>query len=153
MGALLRKAVEKDLPDVIELWTEISEREFARYIGHDTVRQFISSGALAAECRDLLDQTTICTVDGAIAGLVVVIDDLIELLLVRQSWQNRFIGKRLYDHARSEICGNGFGRLRVECFRDNSRIVPILQRLGFRTDESYLDDMGFITQKMSINCC
>lgn len=152
MGTLLRRAAQEDLADIVQLWIEISRAEFAAYIGPETVEQFISSGELAAESRRILPQTTICTDDGQLAGIVVVIDDLIELLLVRQSFQNRFVGKRLYDHARSEVCGNGFRQLRAECFRSNSRITSILQRLGFRTDGSYRDDMGFTTLKMSIAC-
>lgn len=133
------------------MWTEISKREFASYIGEDAIEQFVESGELASECRRLLAQTWVCSVDNALAGFVVVIDDLIELLLVGREFQNRLVGKRLYKRAEDEI-SKGHDIMRVECFLNNARIAKILKRLGFHEDRTYQDEMGFMTVQLSKRC-
>jgi ribosomal protein S18 acetylase RimI-like enzyme len=145
---LIRKAEKPDLNSIVAIWTEISLNEFSRYIGRENVEHFIDSGELKNECERLLSNTYVLTRDSIIKGYVVIIEDLIELLVVRPEFQNAFAGKRLYDFAVNKI-GESFDCVRVECFEDNARVNSILKRLGYDKDGNYRDEMGFITNRLS----
>ncbi len=72
------------------------------------------------------------------------IDDLIELLIVSPTFQNKRVGKQLYNFAIHKIRQNHL-HVKVECFAKNIRVLPTLQHLGFQETGRYFDDTGFET--------
>ena len=143
---MIERAKNTDLDELVSLWQEISLNEFSSYIGIDNVNYFIESGELKSETERLLDTTYVLRKSGEIIGFIVLIENLIELLIVRPKYQNRFVGGKLYRFALDHISKN-YPSVNVECFENNMRINSILKRLGFKLTESYKDDMGFITNK------
>jgi hypothetical protein len=144
---LIRKADKRDLNEIVAIWTEISLNEFSRYIGRANVKHFIDSGELKNESKRLLSNTYVLTQDRIIKGYVVIIEDLIELLVVKPDFQNTLAGKRLYDFAVNKI-GESFDSVRVECFDGNAKVNSILERLGYNKDGSYRDELGFTTNRL-----
>ena len=142
---MIEKALEKDLIEIIKMWTEVSIKEFVNYIGKENIIHFIESGELEKESRQLLDKTFVFRKDNSVYGFVVIIDNLIELMVVKQEYQNKLIGKKLFDFAIDKIKSR-YKELKIECFEKNKRVNSICQRLNFRFQNSYKDiDMGFVT--------
>ncbi len=145
---MIEQASNDDIAAIVALWTKVSLADFARHIGNDNIHSFIESGELASESERLLSSTYVLKDDKGLAGFVVILGDLIELLIVRPESQNKLVGKQLYKFAigkiREEHC-----RVRAECFEKNERANSMLQRLGYKSDGSYIDDMGFVTNRYS----
>lgn len=140
----IKAASPADLQRLTRLWSDISRQEFSAYIGQENIDFFINSGELAEETERLLDNTFICERQGELAGFVVIIGDLIELLIVSPAYQNKLVGKQLYNFSSHKIYQQ-HSRIRVECFATNHRIRPILSRLGFQETGRYFDELGFET--------
>lgn len=145
---MIDRAKPADLPQIAAIWKEVSINEFSDYIGENNVKAFIESGELENECRKHLDSTFVVTKNKVVAGFVVILGNLIELLIVRPEHQNQFVGKRLYEFALFKIREN-YSEVGVECFAKNLRANSILRRLGYRLDSTYQDEMGFTTNKLS----
>lgn len=142
----IRKASAQDIPELVAIWTEISQRDFARQIGTEHTQTFIDNGSLQEETTDLIDQTFVATKNAQTLGFVVILSDLIELLLVRPDVQSGLVGKHLYLFAKTQIA-RAHNQVRAECFAANTRAISMLERLGFECTGSYVEDMGFKTNQ------
>lgn len=138
----------EDIPQIVDLWEEISLNEFSDYIGAKNVECFIESGELEKECKRHLDKTYVFKTNKLVVGFIVVLENLIELLIIKKEFQKQGVGKQLYNYAIGLIKEN-YSRVKVECFENNLRVNSILKKSGFRFESKYKDEMGFITNTYS----
>ena len=148
---MIELATKDDVQELVSIWIDISRKEFSQQIGSEAIEYFIESGEMEQETLKLIADTYVYRKNGCVAGFVVLIDNLIELVLVRTEFQNSVIGSRLYRFALKRICKE-HGHVRAECFANNERANSILTRLRFTFDGSYEDDMGFVTNTYSKQC-
>lgn len=146
---MIERAKDTDLDELVLLWQDISIYEFSKYIGLENVNYFIDSGELRNETQRLLETTFVLREEGIIVGFIVLIDNLIELLIVRSSHQNRFVGGKLYRFVLKQLAEK-YNTVHVECFEENKRTNSILKRMGYRLINTYRDEMGFVTNQYSM---
>lgn len=141
---MITRAQESDLNEIIMIWEETSREDFARQIGTANIEYFIESGELSRESKFFLRNTYVLRDNGIIAGFVVILGNLIELLIVDQEYRNTLCAQKLYKHA-LKVISRKHDHVRAECFELNDKANSMLQRLGYDLKNTYLDNLGFLT--------
>jgi molybdopterin/thiamine biosynthesis adenylyltransferase/ribosomal protein S18 acetylase RimI-like enzyme len=128
-GTTIRPAALADLAAVERIVAEAYQKYIAR-IGKkpgpmlDDYRQRIAEAAVS-----------VATVEGAVAGLVVLLPESDHLLLdnvaVATSFQGRGIGRRLIDFAEGEARRRGVGEIRLYTHQTMHENIALYPRLGY----------------------
>jgi GNAT superfamily N-acetyltransferase len=133
----LRKATRKDADDVAGIW------HLGWQDGHlGSVPQELVDARTEASFRsraaERIGDTTVATVDGVVAGFVMVVDDEVEQVYVSASYRGTGIAAVLLEEAERRVDANGHDQAWLAVVAGNTRARAFYERSGWH-DEGQLD--------------
>ena len=132
IATYIRPATTDDFAAMSALaWRTISA-SYRSFLGDEAVDGYHGRGADDEELRKHLETTDLLFVDEQLAGLVVLIDDLIHLLLVDPACWRRGYARKLMDHAEAKLAAAGYRRGRLECFAANHGALAFYAAQGWQ---------------------
>jgi ribosomal protein S18 acetylase RimI-like enzyme len=127
---LLRAATAGDAPAVAEIWCSGWRDAHLGRVPEElaAVRTPESFRTRAAErVRD----TTVATVEGAVAGFVMVVADEVEQVYVAAEYRGRGVAQLLLDEAERQVADNGFEEAWLAVVVSNARARAFYGRAGW----------------------
>ena len=133
----LRAAREEDAGDIAEIW-HLGWRD-----GHlGLVPQELADARTEASFRERaserIAETTVATVDGAVAGFVMVVDDEVEQVYVAAAHRGTGVAKVLIGEAERQVRANGHTKAWLAVVAGNGRARAFYERAGW-VDEGRFD--------------
>jgi ribosomal protein S18 acetylase RimI-like enzyme len=133
----LRKATRKDADDVAGIW------HLGWQDGHlGSVPQELVDARTEASFRsraaERIGDTTVATVDGVVAGFVMVVDDEVEQVYVSASYRGTGIAAVLLEEAERRVDANGHDQAWLAVVAGNTRARAFYERSGWH-DEGQFD--------------
>lgn len=142
MELTLRKANADELAFVQEFAKAVIDKNYRSYMGDEAVDFFIGSGASDQYMQECLDDTILAVADGAVVGISVCKDDLIDLFMVRNELQGKGVGGMFMSKLCEELLQT-YPRIRVECFEKNEKANCFYERCGWiREKMEYDEEIG-----------
>ena len=134
----LRNAGPADAPDVADIW------HLGWQDGHlGRVRQELvearTEDSFRARASERVGDTTVATVDGVVAGFVMVVDDEVEQVYVAAPHRGSGVAAVLMDEAERQVRANGHGKAWLAVVAGNARARAFYERAGWQ-DEGPFDD-------------
>lgn len=133
----IRKAIAEDAEDVADIW----------YLGwRDGHLGFVPQQLLEARTEESFrvrasertSETTVATVDGAVAGFVMVVGDEVEQVYVSAIHRGAGVADRLIAEAERQVKANGYTKAWLAVVPGNARARAFYERMGWR-DEGPFD--------------
>jgi GNAT superfamily N-acetyltransferase len=133
----LRSATPDDAPVIARIWYD-GWRD--GHLGH------VADELVAVRTRESFDQraaarvgdTVVATVDGAVAGFIMVVGDEVEQVYVAGEHRGTGLAAVLLDEAERLVAANGHGGAWLAVARGNARARRFYERSGW-TDEGSFD--------------
>ena len=129
----LRRAGLPDAPEVAEIWW------LGWQDGHlGSVPQALvdvrTEESFRARAAERVGDTTVATVDGAVAGFVMVVGDEVEQVYVSRSQRGTGVAAALMDEAERQIGSNGHTMAWLAVVAGNARARAFYERAGWSDD-------------------
>ncbi len=131
----LRPARDEDASDIAEIW-HLGWRD-----GHlGFVPQELADVRSEASFRTRASErlTTVATVDGALAGFVMVVDDEVEQVYVSAAHRGTGVAATLIGEAERQVKANGHGHAWLAVVAGNARARAFYERAGWVDDGPFV---------------
>jgi truncated hemoglobin YjbI/GNAT superfamily N-acetyltransferase len=134
---VLRPSTSEDAPAVAAIWHR-GWRD--GHLGHvpDELLAIRSEASFHERAAGRVAGTTVATVDGTVAGFVMVVGDEIEQVYVRSDHRGSGVASALLAEAERQVAANGHDRAWLAVVAGNARARRFHERQGF-TDEGPFD--------------
>jgi GNAT superfamily N-acetyltransferase len=132
----LREATQQDVDDVADIW------HLGWQDGHlGSVPQELIDARTEASFRsravERVGDTTVATVDGVVAGFVMVVDDEVEQVYVSDLHRGTGVAALLLDEAERQVRAKGFGNAWLAVVAGNARARAFYQRQGWSDEGAF----------------
>jgi GNAT superfamily N-acetyltransferase len=133
----LRKASPEDANDVAEIWFLGWQDGHLGFVPQELV-DARTEGSFRARAAERVGDTTVATVDGAVAGFIMVVDDEVEQVYVSALHRGTGVADVLIDEAERQARANGYGKAWLAVVAANARARAFYERAGW-SDEGPFD--------------
>jgi GNAT superfamily N-acetyltransferase len=134
---MLRGARPEDVEAVAEIW-RLGWRHGHFGFVPDKLAEARTDASFDARASDRLGETTVATVEGAVAGFVMVVDDEVEQVYVSALHRGTGVADALMREAEQQVRANGHRRAWLAVVAGNARARSFYERAGWR-DEGRFD--------------
>jgi len=127
----VRAARAEDLPVMQSIARRTIDRRYRRFLGDETVDEYINSGESDRELARHLGRCDVFLVNDAVVAFSVYVDDLIHLMMVDPDRHGKGIGSRLLAHTEAVLAERGVVRARLETFDGNDQAIRFYKKNGW----------------------
>src|SRR5262245_61244391 len=130
MSLQLRPSTAEDAPAVAAIWYH-GWRD--GHLGNvpDAVAAIRTETSFAERAAERVADTTVATVDGVVAGFIMVIDDEVEQVYVHSSFRGSGVATALLDEAERRVADHGYDRAWLAVAGGNVRARRFYERQGW----------------------
>jgi GNAT superfamily N-acetyltransferase len=129
----LRRAGLPDAPEVAEIWWLGWQDGHLGFVPQALV-DVRTEESFRARAAERVGDTTVATVDGAVAGFVMVVGDEVEQVYVSRSQRGTGVAAALMDEAERQIGANGHTTAWLAVVAGNARARAFYERAGWSDD-------------------
>jgi GNAT superfamily N-acetyltransferase len=129
----LRKASPEDASEVAEIWHLGWQDGHLGFVPQELV-EVRTEDSFRARASERVSDTTVATVDGAVAGFVMVVDDEVEQVYVSALRRGTGVAAALMDEAERQVRANGHGKAWLAVVAGNARARAFYERAGWHDD-------------------
>ena len=133
----LRKAAPEDASDIAEIWHLGWQDGHLGFVPQALV-EVRTEDSFRARASERVDETTVATVDGAVAGFVMVVDDEIEQVYVSAVYRGTGVAAVLMREAERQVRANGYSSAWLAVVAGNTRARAFYEKAGWH-DEGPFD--------------
>lgn len=133
----LRRARPEDAGDIAEIWHLGWNDGHFGFVPQELVDVRTEASFRTRASERILD-TTVATVDGAVAGFVMVVDDEVEQVYVSAAYRGTGVAKTLISDAERQVRTNGHSKAWLAVVAGNARARAFYERAGW-VDEGPFD--------------
>jgi GNAT superfamily N-acetyltransferase len=133
----LRAAQAEDAGEIAEIWHVGWQDGHLGFVPQELV-DVRTEASFRTRASERLSDTTVATVDGAVAGFVMVVDDEVEQVYVGAGYRGTGVAKVLLDEAERQVRANGHGKAWLAVVAGNARARAFYERAGW-VDEGHFD--------------
>ena len=133
----LRKATPSDTDQVAEIW-RLGWQDGHRGSVPPELVEARTDESFRTRASDRVDDTTVATVDGAVAGFVMVVDDEVEQVYVSARHRGSGVARILMNEAERQIRANGYEVAWLAVVAGNARARAFYEKAGWQ-DEGPFD--------------
>jgi GNAT superfamily N-acetyltransferase len=126
----LRKASPEDANEVAEIWFLGWQDGHLGFVPQELV-DARTEGSFRARAAERVGDTTVATVDGAVAGFIMVVDDEVEQVYVSALHRGTGVADVLIDEAERQARANGYGKAWLAVVAANARARAFYERAGW----------------------
>ena len=126
----LRKATPGDANDVADIWRLGWQDGHLGLVPQELV-QARTEDSFRVRAAERVGDTTVATVDGAIAGFVMVVDDEVEQVYVSTLHRGTGVAARLLGEAERQVGANGHDKAWLAVVAGNARARAFYERMGW----------------------
>jgi GNAT superfamily N-acetyltransferase len=137
MSIRLRQSTVEDTPAVASIWYH-GWRD--GHLGHvpEAVAAVRTKASFGVRAADRITDTTVATVDGVVAGFIMVVGDEVEQVYVHSSYRGSGVATALLDEAERQVAAGGHDRCWLAVVGGNVRARRFYERQGW-VDEGPFD--------------
>jgi ribosomal protein S18 acetylase RimI-like enzyme len=126
----LRAARDEDTSDIAEIWHLGWQDGHLGFVPQELVN--VRDGAsFRTRASERISDTTVATVDGAVAGFVMVVDDEVEQVHVSAAYRGTSVATTLIGEAERQVRANGYGNAWLAVVASNARARALYERAGW----------------------
>jgi GNAT superfamily N-acetyltransferase len=133
----VRKASPEEATDVAEIWFLGWQDGHLGFVPQELVDSR-TEGSFRARASERVGHTTVATVDGAVAGFIMVVDDEVEQVYVSALHRGTGVADALMDEAEQQARANGYSKAWLAVVAGNARARAFYERAGW-SDEGPFD--------------
>jgi GNAT superfamily N-acetyltransferase len=133
----LRSAISEDAGVVAEIW-HLGWQDGHLGLVPQELADIRTEASFRTRAADRLDDTTVATVDGAVAGFVMVVGDEVEQVYVSSRHRGTGVAALLLAEAERQVQANGHGTAWLAVVAGNARARAFYERAGW-IDEGPFD--------------
>jgi GNAT superfamily N-acetyltransferase len=133
----LRKATPEDASDVADIWHRGWQDGHLGFVPQELVESR-TEDSFRVRASERVGDTTLATVDGAVAGFVMVVDDEVEQVYVSALHRGTGVAAVLMDDAERQVRANGYAMAWLAVVAGNARARAFYERTGW-CDEGPFD--------------
>jgi GNAT superfamily N-acetyltransferase len=134
---LLRPARAEDAGAIAEIW-RLGWRDGHLGLVPQALVDVRTDAAFSTRAAERVPDTTVATVEGAVAGFVMVVDDEVEQVYVAAAHRGTGVAKALLDDGERQVRANGHTTAWLAVVAGNTRARAFYEREGW-VDEGGLD--------------
>ena len=129
----LRPAWAEDAEAIAEIWHLGWQDGHLGLVPQELV-DVRTEGSFRRRTSERVADTTVATVDGAVAGFVMVVDDEVEQVYVARGHRGTGVANRLIAEAERRVAANGHGKAWLAVVAGNGRARAFYERAGWVDD-------------------
>jgi GNAT superfamily N-acetyltransferase len=133
----LRAARAEDARDIAEIWHRGWQDGHLGFVPQELV-DVRTEASFRTRASERISDTTVATVDGAVAGFVMVVDDEVEQVYVSAAYRETGVATVLIGEAERQVRANGHGKAWLAVVAGNARARAFYDRAGW-VDEGPFD--------------
>jgi len=133
----IRRATPEDASDVADIWHRGWQDGHFGFVPQELV-EARTEDSFRVRASERVGDTTLATVDGAVAGFVMVVDDEVEQVYVSALHRGTGVADVLMDEAERQARANGYGTAWLAVVAGNARARAFYERAGW-SDEGPFD--------------
>jgi GNAT superfamily N-acetyltransferase len=134
---MLRAAQAEDAKDIAEIWHLGWQDGHLGFVPQELV-DARTEASFRTRASERISDTTVATVDGAVVGFVMVVDDEVEQVYVAAAYRGTGVAKVLLGAAERRIRANGHSKAWLAVVAGNGRARAFYKRAGW-VDEGPFD--------------
>ena len=133
----LRTARAQDAGEIAEIWRLGWQAGHLGLVPQELV-DARTEASFRTRASERISDTTVATVDGAVVGFVMVVDDEVEQVYVAAAHRGSGVAKALIGEAERQVEANGHGKAWLAVVAGNARARAFYERAGW-VDEGAFD--------------
>jgi ribosomal protein S18 acetylase RimI-like enzyme len=133
----LRAARAEDAGDIAEIWRRGWRDGHLGFVPRELV-DVRTEASFRTRASERISDTTVATVDGAVVGFVMVVDDEVEQVYVSAPYRGTGVAKVLIGEAERQVGANGHRKTWLAVAAGNGRARAFYERAGW-VDEGPFD--------------
>jgi GNAT superfamily N-acetyltransferase len=133
----LRTARAADAGAIAEIWHLGWQDGHLGFVSQELV-DVRTAGSFRTRAHERIPDTTVATVDGAVVGFVMVVDDEVEQVYVAAAYRGTGIARALIGEAERQVRANGHMKAWLAVVAGNARARAFYERAGW-VDEGPFD--------------
>jgi GNAT superfamily N-acetyltransferase len=133
----VRAARADDAGAIAEIWYLGWQDGHLGFVPQELV-DLRTEASFRTRASERISDTTVATVDGAVAGFVMVVDDEVEQVYVSAAYRGTGVAKVLLNEAERQVRANGHGKAWLAVVPGNARARAFYERAGW-IDEGPFD--------------
>jgi ribosomal protein S18 acetylase RimI-like enzyme len=133
----LRPARAEDAGDIADIWHRGWQDGHLGLVPRELV-DVRTEASFRTRASERISDTTVATVDGAVAGFVMVVDDEVEQVYVGAAYRGTGVANVLIGEAERQVRANGHKKAWLAVVAGNARARAFYQRAGW-IDEGPFD--------------
>jgi ribosomal protein S18 acetylase RimI-like enzyme len=133
----LREARAEDAPAIAEIWHRGWQDAHLGFVPQELV-DVRTASSFRRRAAERIADTTVATVDGAVAGFVMVVDDEVEQVYVSSAYRGTGVAQALIEEAERQVRANGYRTAWLAVVAGNARARAFYERAGW-ADEGAFD--------------
>jgi ribosomal protein S18 acetylase RimI-like enzyme len=133
----LRAALAVDAGDISEIWHRGWKDGHLGFVPQELV-DVRTEASFRARASERISDTTVATVDGAVVGFVMVVDDEVEQVYVSAAYRGTGVAKVLLSEVERQVRANGHRKAWLAVVAGNGRARAFYERAGW-LDEGPFD--------------
>jgi ribosomal protein S18 acetylase RimI-like enzyme len=132
----LRAARAEDAGDIAEIWHRGWQDGHLGFVPQELV-EVRTEASFRTRASERIADATVATVDGAVVGFVMVVDDEVEQVYVSAAHRGTGVAKVLIGEAESQIKANGHKKAWLAVVAGNGRARALYERAGWVDEGSF----------------
>jgi ribosomal protein S18 acetylase RimI-like enzyme len=133
----LRTARAEDAEDIAEIWHRGWQDGHLGFVPQELV-DVRTEASFRTRASERISDTTVATVDGAVVGFVMVVNDEVEQVYVAAAYRGTGVAKVLLGEAERQVSANGHRKAWLAVVAGNGRARAFYERAGW-VDEGPFD--------------
>ncbi len=133
----LRAARADDARDIADIWRLGWQDGHLGFVPQELV-EVRTEASFRSRASERISDTTVATVDGAVVGFVMVVDDEVEQVYVAAAGRGTGVANVLISEAERQVGANGYRKAWLAVVAGNARARAFYERAGW-VDEGPLD--------------
>ena len=133
----LRAARAEDAGDIADIWRLGWQDGHLGFVPQELV-EVRTEASFRTRASERISDTTVATVDGAVVGFVMVVDDEVEQVYVSAAYRGTGVAKILIGEAERQVKANGHRKAWLAVVAGNARARAFYERAGW-IDEGPFD--------------
>ena len=132
----LRAARPEDAGAIAEIWQLGWHDGHLGFVPQELV-EARTEASFRTRASQRIEDTTVATVDGAVAGFVMVVDDEVEQVYVSAAYRGSGVAKILISEAERQVKANGHEQAWLAVVAGNARARAFYERAGWVDEGSF----------------
>lgn len=137
-----KKAAVQDAQAIKDIARRVISANYTPFLGSEAITAFIESGQSDREIDEGLDACICLESKGKIVGFAITREDLLHLLMIDVSFQNRGYGSMLLRHAEQALF-KAHSRICLQTFKENAPAAAFYRKNGWRiASEQWMPELN-----------